>query len=369
MKVPFFNYPKLYSSHREEYLEIIDEVLSRGAFILQKDLESFEKNLCKFTGVKYALGLANGTDAIWLALKAAGIGIDDEVIISSHTYIATPGAVVAVGAIPVPVDCKEDGMIDPSKIEEVITKKTKAILPTQLNGRCCDMEAIMRIAEKYNLLVIEDGAQGLGAKFENQSIGSFHKGSSVSFYPAKNLGSFGDAGAYLTNDKNMYEKIKLLRDHGRDDNGIFVTWGYNSRLDNVQAAILDFKLSFYANEIERRRTIAEMYKIGLEEINEIKLPPSPNEDSRYFDVYQNYEIRVKNRDEFILYLKENGVGTLIQWSNQPVHSITTLDFKKNDCPFTERYFNECVMIPMNTTLTDEEIQYVINTIKNFYNYE
>lgn len=236
-KIPFFNYPYLFKSYEDEFIKIFKDIGNRGAFILQKDLLEFEENLAKFIGTKYAIGLANGTDAIWIALMAAGIGKGDEVIFSSHTYIATAAAIHFVGGIPIPADCKEDHMIDPTSIRKLITKKTKAILPTQLNGRCCDMDEIMKIAKEFNLIVLEDAAQGLGAKFKGKGIGTFDKGATISFYPAKNLGSFGDSGAFVTNDKMMYEKVLLYRDHGRNENGKFVMWGFNSRLDNLQAAI------------------------------------------------------------------------------------------------------------------------------------
>ena len=219
--IPFFNYPSLFKSNEKEFIKIFKDVGNRGAYILQKDLEEFEENLAKFTGCKYALGVANGTDAIWLALLAAGIGNGDEVIFASHTYIATAGAIKFVGATPIPADCREDHMIDPKSVEKLITDKTKAIVPTQLNGRCCEMDTLLHIAKKHNLIIIEDAAQGLGAKFKGKGIGTFDKGGTISFYPAKNLGSFGDAGAFVTNDKAMYNKVKLLRDHGRDENGKF----------------------------------------------------------------------------------------------------------------------------------------------------
>ncbi len=334
--------------------------------MLQKDLVSFENNLAKFGGVKYALGVANGTDAIWLALKAAGIKNGDEVIIASHTYIATPGAVVAVGAKPIPVDCKSDHMIDPKSVEKHINNKTKAILPTQLNGRCCDMNELSKIAKKYNLIIIEDAAQGLGAKFKDKGVCSFDKGGTISFYPAKNLGSFGDAGAFLTNDYEMYNKVKLMRDHGRNDDGIFVEWGYNSRLDNMQAAILDYKLSYYQDEINRRREIANIYQSELNKNDNLHLPPSTNCDT-YYDVFQNYEIEADERDNLKEFLANNGIGTLIQWNGQPVHSIKSLGFKGHGLKYTDEMYKKCLMIPMNTTLTDDEVLYVCKKINEFYN--
>jgi dTDP-4-amino-4,6-dideoxygalactose transaminase len=364
--VPFFNYPSLFKSREDDFIRIFREIGSRGAYILQKDLAEFEQNLAKFTGNKYAVGVANGTDAIWLALMAAGIGKGDEVIFPSHTYIATAASIHFVGATPIPADCRRDHMIDPDSVRKLITSKTKAILPTQVNGRCCDMDALTKIAKEYGLMIIEDAAQGLGAKYKGKGIGTFDKGGTISFYPAKNLGSFGDGGAFVTNDKGMYDKVMLLRDHGRNDDGLFVMWGFNSRLDNLQAAILNYKLSYYNEEIEKRREIAEIYNNRLKDVKELLLPPAPDENPDYFDVYQNYEIEAERRDELKVYLKNQGIGTLIQWNGQPVHSITSLGFSGKGLPYTEEMFKKCLMIPMNTSLNNEDIEYVCDRIETFY---
>jgi len=364
--VPFFNYPHLFKSREEDFVRIFKDVGYRGAYILQKDLREFEDNLAKFAGTKYAVGLANGTDAIWIALMAAGISKGDEVIFASHTYIATAASIHFVGATPIPADCRKDHMIDPESVKRLITPRTKAILPTQVNGRCCDMDALMQIAKEHNLIILEDAAQGLGAKFKGNGVGTFDKGGTISFYPAKNLGSFGDAGGFVTNDKDMYEKVMLLRDHGRNDDGVFVMWGFNSRLDNLQAAFLNYKLSYYHEEIARRREIAGIYQQHLSGISELLLPPGPDDDGDYFDVYQNYELEAERRDELKMFLKEAGIGTLIQWSGQPVHSITSLGFSGTGLPYTEEMFKRCLMIPMNTALTNEDVLYVCEQIKKFY---
>jgi dTDP-4-amino-4,6-dideoxygalactose transaminase len=364
--VPFFNYPFVFKSREDDFVRIFKEVGSRGAYILQKDLVEFESNLAKFAGTKYGLGVANGTDAIWLALMAAGVGKGDEVIFASHTYIATAASIHFVGATPVPADCGKDHMIDPESVKKLITKKTKAILPTQLNGRCCDMDSLMSIAKENNLIVVEDAAQGLGARFRGKGIGTFDKGATISFYPAKNLGSFGDGGGFVTNDKDMFDQVLLMRDHGRNEDGIFVRWGFNSRLDNLQAAILNYKLSYYDKEIKRRREIASFYQNRLGNLKELQLPPAPDADPSYFDVYQNYEIEAERRDELKIFLKENGVGTIIQWNGQPVHSITSLGFSGTGLPYTERMFKKCLMLPMNTALLDEDVNYVCDKIDEFY---
>ena len=217
MNIPFFPYSKLYSLDREAYLDTFDNVCSRGAFILQKDLEDFERSICEFTGSKYCYGVANGTDALILGLKAAGIGANDEVILPSHTYIASAAAVHLVGAKPILAECGDDGMLDVGDIEHRITEKTKAIMPVHINGRTCNMHQILSIANKYNLLVVEDAAQALGSKFDNKCAGTFGLFGTISLYPAKLLGCFGDGGLILTNDDDFAKKLFLLRDHGRNE--------------------------------------------------------------------------------------------------------------------------------------------------------
>jgi dTDP-4-amino-4,6-dideoxygalactose transaminase len=368
MKIPFFNYPEIYRSRSAEFDSIFKDVCSRGAFILQKDVQEFENKLKLFTGRNYAIALANGTDAIWLALLAAGISSGDEVIISTHTFIATAGAVRLIGAVPVPVDIDDDGMISPIAVEKAITKKTRLILPTQVNGRMCKMNELLRISENFGIPIIEDGAQGLGAKFQNQTIGFNTLGASISFYPAKSLGSFGDAGAFVTDDKEIHRKVLLMRDHGRNSKGEYEMWGFNSRLDNLQCAILNYKMTYFESELSRRREIAEIYHQNLKDIPFVKLPPPPSTESDNFDVFQNYEIQAEMRDDLKKYLSDNGVGTLIQWGGVPIHSIKSLDMKfVDECQNATKFFEKCIMLPMNTTLTDNEIVFISGLINNFYN--
>ncbi|HJN13329.1 MAG TPA: DegT/DnrJ/EryC1/StrS family aminotransferase, partial [Pirellulaceae bacterium] len=238
-KVPFFNYPDVYLSDENSLLSIMQDVCKRGAFIMQKDLREFEQNVASYVGVKHVVGLANATDALHLAVRAAGIGPSDEVIFSSHTMVATPAAVHFAGATPIPVDCGSDHLIDPDAVAAAITPRTKAIMPTQLNGRTADMDALEAIASKHGLLILEDSAQALGSKFKGRSAGTIGVAGCISFYPAKTLGCFGDGGCLLTNDDSIYEQTLLLRDHGRNADGDVVMWGLNSRLDNLQAAVLN----------------------------------------------------------------------------------------------------------------------------------
>lgn len=365
-EVPFFNYPHVYKQYKEEIDKAINDVCNRGAFILQNDLEEFEKNLANYSGAKYAIGVANGTDALIIANRAAGIGEGDEVIFSSHTYIATAASIYFAGGVPVPVECKADHMIDHEAVKKAITSKTKAIMPTQLNGRTSDMDALAKIAKENGLLIIEDAAQGLGAKFNDKQAGTFGLAGTISFYPAKTLGSFGDGGAILTSDEEIYEEMLLLRDHGRNSDGLVVAWGLNSRLDNLQAAILNLKLKHYDNDVKRRREIASIYQSNLENISELLLPPAPGSEENYFDVFQNYEIEATNRDELKPFLRENGIGAIIQWAGKTVHQFKDLNFNIN-LPYTEQMIKKSLLIPMNTSLTDEDVLYVCEKINSFYN--
>jgi dTDP-4-amino-4,6-dideoxygalactose transaminase len=364
--VPFFNYPAIFQQDKDQLTNIFLDVANRGAYILQKDLVEFETNLAKYCGMKYAIGVANGTDAIVIALYAAGIKPGDEVIFSTHTYVATAAAIHFVGAIPIAVDCGRDHMIDVTKIEASITSKTKAILPTQLNGRCCDMDAIRGLAKKYNLEIIEDAAQALGATYKGDHVGSFGKAGTISFYPAKTLGCFGDGGAILTNDDKMYKEMMILRDHGRNPEGRVVAWGLNSRLDNLQAAILNYRLSQYTDIVKRRREIADLYHQNLSSISQLVLPISTTEEKDRFDIFQNYEIEAENRDQLQAFLKENGVGSIVQWAGTLVHQFEELNVKGGNLSYAENMIAKSLLLPIYPTLSNEDVEYVCSQIRAFY---
>ncbi|HEX6576682.1 MAG TPA: DegT/DnrJ/EryC1/StrS family aminotransferase [Gemmatimonadaceae bacterium] len=363
--IPFFNYRGAFTSREEEFIDIVRDVMRRGAFIQQRDLAEFEDALARYLGVKHALGVGNATDGLIFAYRAAGVGPGDEVIFPSHTMVASAASVAHVGATPVPVDIGPDHLIDPSAIERAITERTRAIMPVQLNGRTADMDAIERIASKHNLLIIEDAAQALGSKFKGRFAGTFGVAAAFSFYPAKILGCFGDGGAVVTNDSEIARKITLLRDHGRNENGDVEMWGYNSRLDNLQAAILHLQFRDYDEIIERRRGIARLYESLLSDLSELVLPPGPDADDAHFDVFQNYEIEADRRDELRSFLSEKGIGTILQWGGTPVHGFKGLGFNVT-LPATERFFERCLMLPMNMMVTDEEVRYIAATIRTFY---
>jgi dTDP-4-amino-4,6-dideoxygalactose transaminase len=363
--IPFFNYRGAFAAREDEFLEIIRDVIRRGAFIQQRDLAEFEEALAEFLGVGYAFGVGNATDGLIIALRAAGLRQGDEVIFPSHTMVATPASVAHVGGVPVPVDCGPDHLIDPAAVEVAVTERTRAIMPVQLNGRTCDMDAIERIARDNDLMIIEDAAQALGSKFKGRPAGSFGIAAAFSFYPAKILGCFGDGGAVVTSDAEVARRIKLLRDHGRNDKGEVEMWGFNSRLDNMHAAILHAQFRDYDEIISRRRSIARLYDELLSGIPEVKLPPGPDSDPDHFDVFQNYEIDADRRDELRAHLAENGVGTILQWGGTPVHKFKALGFDVV-LPATERLFERCLMLPMNMMVTDDEVGYIAELIRDFY---
>jgi len=363
--VPFFNYPNVFIEDEDELLGAIQDVGRRGAYIMQKDVEEFERNIADYVGAKHVLGMANATDALHLAVRAAGIGPGDEVIFSSHTMVATPAAAHFAGATPVPVDCGPDHLIDPSAVEAAVTPRTKAIMPTQLNGRTADMDALQAIADKHGLLIIEDSAQALGSRYKGKCAGTFGVAGCISFYPAKTLGCLGDGGCLITNDDGICEKVRLMRDHGRDESGDVVMWGLNSRLDNLQAAVLNHKFKAYDKAIARRREIASMYDEALSSVEQLRLPLPPDSDSDHFDIFQNYELEADDRDELRIYLRKRGIGTLVQWGGKAVHQFGKLGFTQQ-LPYTERMFERLLMLPMNTSLTDQDVCYVCQQVKSFY---
>lgn len=364
-KVPFVNYPLQYRNLKTKIDSALQSVLGRGDLILRSDVEEFEKTLASFLGLKYAVGLSNGTDAIIFALKAAGIGSGDEVITVSHTFVASVAAIVHCQAVPVLVDVKEDDFtMDMDKFEKAINPKTKAVIPVHLNGRGCDMERLTSIARKHNLVIVEDTAQALGAKFNNRMIGSFGTASTYSFYPAKILGGYGDGGALATNSKEIYENTLLLRDHGQKTKTEIISYGFTGRLDNLHAAILNVKFKYLPRWIERRRQIARIYDKGLQEASGIRLPPSPDLDKKYYDVYQNYVLKADRRDELAAYLREKGVEILIK---DPValHHQKGLGLDNFKLPISEKLANEVISLPMYPELTDSQVGYVIKRIKDF----
>ena len=366
-KVPFFNYGYVFSSQEPAFLQVIRDVGGRGAFIMQRDLADFEAHLAAFLGARHSLGVANATDGLMIALRAAGLCPGDEVIICSHTMVATASAVHFAGGIPIPVESGPDHLMDSGAVEASVTPRTRAIMPTQLNGRTCNMDALKAVADKHGLIIVEDAAQALGSRYKGKCAGTFGAAAAISFYPAKVLGCLGDGGAVIANDDDVYERISELRDHGRNSQGEIVSWGLNSRLDNLQAAILDFQFKKYDQVMARRRFLASLYTQRLKDVAALILPPAPDSDPDHFDIYQNYEIEAEKRDELKQYLKNHGIGTLIQWGGKAIHQLKSLGFTQH-LPYTDCLFTRLLMLPMNMSLSEDDLHYVCDNIRAFYGY-
>ena len=295
---------------------------------------------------------------------SVGLQPGDEVIISAHTMLATASSVVIAGGTPVPVDIGDDNLIDPSAIAAAIGPRTVGVMPTQLNGRTWNMTPILDLVQRSGLVLVEDSAQALGSRFDGQHAGTFGRAGAFSFFPAKVLGSLGDGGAVVTDSSETADKVYQLHDHGRDQDGNQVGWGRNSRLDNLQAAFLSHRLSSYSDVIARRREVAAAYQERLGDLEQLQLPPAPT-DGPHFDVYQNYELQADDRDSLQQYLRTRGIGTLIQWGGKAIHQWEGLGFSCT-LPRVERFFQRCIMLPMNTFISNDDVDYICDSVKSFY---
>lgn len=363
-KVRFVNPAKNYQMIKDEIDRAYFEVMSKGDLIDRGQLKSFEENLAKFVGTKYAVGLNSGYDALHMSLRAAGVGPGDEVVVPAHTFVATCSAVVNVGAVPVLVDVARDFNIDVDKIETALSEKTRAIIPVHLSGYMADMPHVMKIAEKYNLVVIEDACQSLGSGINGKMAGSWGLTGCWSFYPFKILGGYGDGGAITTNDPEVALFAMRMRYNGEDrETGEYHGHGFTCLLDNLQAAFLDVKLRQLPAWIVRRKQIAGRYRQALSDIPGLLLP---HYDKPGFDhIYQNYTVRSKQGNEFSEYLKKNGVEVLTQF-RKPYYKHEALKLVDRGFPETEAISREVCSLPMNVEITDDETDYVIKTVRSFY---
>lgn len=363
-RVPFVNPAKNYQMLKNEIDEVYFNVMSKGDLIDREHLHLFEKNLAKFVGTKYAIGLNSGYDALHISLRSLGIGLGDEVIVPAHTFVATCSAVVNVGATPVLVDVGKDFNIDVNKVEEVITRKTKAIIPVHLSGYMADMPRIMEIAKEHKLSVVEDACQSLGSCIYNKHAGSWGNTGCWSFYPFKILGGYGDGGAITTNDKDVALFAIRMRYNGEDrESGEYHGHGFTCLLDNLQAAFLDVKLRHLPSWIVRRKAIAERYKSALSDLSDLLLP---HYNKPGFDhVYQNYTLRSKQGNDFSEFLKANGVEVLTQF-RKPYYKHRGLKLIDRGFSETEAISREVCSLPMNVEISDTEIDYVISVVRKFY---
>ena len=363
MKVPFIDFSQQYKTVQNEVDTGVKKVFEKGNFILGEEVKTFEDEFAKYCGVKYAGGVNSGTDALYLAVSALNITTDDEVILPSFTFIATALCISYTGATPVFVDIEEETYnIDPQKLKKAITKKTKAIMPVHLYGQAANMDEIRAIARGHNIAIIEDACQAHGASYKGKMAGSLGDAACFSFYPTKSLGGFGDGGIVVTDNEQVYENIKMLRDYGRQDRYNHKIKGYNSRLDTIQAVVLSAKLKHLNEWNKMRNQAARIYFELLKDVDGIVLPKI--KDNRTH-VFQTFAIRIKDRDKISEELKNKGIGVLIHYPI-PLHlqeAYQELGHKQGDFPVSEKVANEILSLPMFPHIKREQIEYVCDSIK------
>jgi dTDP-4-amino-4,6-dideoxygalactose transaminase len=366
MSVTFFDINRQNHSLRAEIDAAIKRVVDSGRFILGENVALLEKEVAAYCKTKYAVGVASGTDALHLALRACGTKTGDEVITAPFTFVATAEAIAYCGATPVFVDIEPNSFnIDPAKIVRHITPKTKAILPVHLFGLACDMNIIDNIAKIHGICVIEDCAQSIGAQSSGQPTGSFGSAGCFSFFPTKNLGCFGDGGMVTTNDEKTADEIRVLRGHGSRKTYHYDLVGYNSRLDELQAAILRVKLPHLSSWSEARRKNASHYCRFLKGIDEIRLPSEPDL-ARH--VYNQFTIRVADRNQLFEFLKQRGIGAMVYYplSLHLQKAFEKLGYKKGDFPESEKAQEEVLSLPIFPELAEPEIEEVCSAIRKYY---
>lgn len=363
LNIPLIDLKKEYELYGKNIEKAVAEVLQSGSYILGNKVKQFEREIAKYLNVQYALSVANGTDALQLSLEALNIGEGDEVITSPFTFFATAEVIAKVGAKPVFVDIEPDTYnMDVTKIEEAITNKTKAIIVVHLFGMAIEMDEIMKIAQSYNLKVIEDACQAIGTEYKGKRVGSIGDIGCFSFFPTKNLGAFGDGGLIVTNDKMICEKIRKLQNHGSTERYVHTSIGMNSRLDEIQAAILLEKLNILDMFLFKRMVVANTYS---KELNFLKKKPPQYTNRRH--TYHQYCIEVDDRDKLIKFLNSKGISTGIYYPI-PLHlqkAFYYLQYKQGDFPIAENVSKQIVALPINPTITVKEQRYIIDAMKEF----
>ena len=364
MKVELIDLRDRFKEEGKAIIKIVEKVLSKGNLILTKEVQNFEKSICKFTGAKFCLGLNSGTDALMMSLWSSGIKRGDEVITSPISFVATANSIIHVGAKPVFVDVGDDLNINPDLIEAAITKNTKAIMPVHWTGRVCEMDKITKIAKKYKLKIIEDAAQATGAYYKGRHAGTFGKISAFSTHPLKNLNALGDGGFIITNEKKLYDKIKLYRSHGlegRDDAKII---GVNSRLDSLNAEVLSFRLKKLKSIINRRKKNINYYKKYIKTDKVKILSDGKNEKNAYV----MFVVLAENRNKLQEYLKKFNIQSLLYYPT-PLHlhnSMKYLGYKKGNLINAERITSKVISFPHHQHLTEKQIKFVSEKINKFY---
>jgi dTDP-4-amino-4,6-dideoxygalactose transaminase len=367
MKIPFLNFTPMHASIQDEMVATFKRVYSSNWFVLGEEVKVFETAYAQLNQVGYAIGVSNGLDALYLALKACGVQQGDEVIVPSNTYIATALAVCYLGAKPVFVEPRlATYNINPELIEKALTSKTKVIMPVHLYGQACEMSAIMQIAEKHCLKVVEDNAQAHLATFKGKLTGSWGHVNGTSFYPGKNLGALGDAGAVTTNDDAIADQVRILRNYGSRVKYKNEVIGHNMRLDELQAAFLSVKMKHLNKWTLDRKEIALYYDELLKDIGDLVLPQIASDATH---VYHLYVVRSKMRDALQKYLTDQGVGTLIHYPIPPhlQHAYNSFGYKIGNFPIAEKIANTCLSLPIWPGMKTDDVKYVAQVIKTFFN--
>ncbi|CAN5904248.1 DegT/DnrJ/EryC1/StrS family aminotransferase [soil metagenome] len=360
--VPFLDLGRMHQEIRDALETAFRRVLDSGCFIMGPELEAFEAEFAEYSDVKYCVGVGNGLEALHLLLRAYGIGPGDEVIVPSNTFIATWLAVSGCGAIPVPVEPREDTHnIDPALIANAITERTRAIIPVHLYGQPADMDPINELARKHNLIVIEDSAQAQGARYKGRRTGSLGNAAATSFYPGKNLGALGDGGAVLTNDPVIAEKVKLLRNYGSSVKYQHDVAGYNSRLDEMQAAFLRVKLRGLDKANEQRRAVAAFYSNQLLGLG-ISLPHVPDWAE---PVWHLYVVRCTRRDELKATLEQRGISTVIHYPTPPHLQLCYKEFANHSLPLAAALAREVLSLPISQVIDESELEQVAEAVRSF----
>lgn len=349
--------------YQEELESKALEVLRSGWYVLGPEVKAFEEEFARYTGAKHCVGLASGLDALWLAFKVLGIGEGDEVIVQANTYIASVMGITINGATPVFAEPDEYFNIDTKRIEALITEKTKAILVVHLYGQATQMDKIVELCRKYNLKLVEDCAQSHGACYEGKMTGTFGDIGCFSFYPSKNLGAFGDAGAIVTNDEEIAKSMRVYRNYGSEKRYYNMVVGANSRLDELQAGLLRVRLKHLNELTEERARLANIYLSNIK--NDKLILPRIRENCDH--VWHQFVVRCESRDELVKYLEQNGIGSIIHYPIPPhlSEAYGYLGFKMGDYPITENYADTILSLPMYNGMTEDEIARVIQTLNEF----
>jgi dTDP-4-amino-4,6-dideoxygalactose transaminase len=365
MKVEYSYLEEQFKDHQAIFDEI-DKLIKTGDYTLGKPVQEFEKKFAKLIGTKYAIGVNSGTDALFLSLKVIGVGVGDEVITVPNTFIATVGAIVAAGARPVFVDVLDDYTVNPELIEEAITSKTKALIPVHYAGHPADMPSIMSIAEKHSLPVIEDSCQAISASIDNKCVGTFGVSGGFSLHPLKNLNVWGDGGIIVTNSSKMRDKLILLRNHGLKNRDEVQIFGYNSRLDSLQAVVGNYLINEMERITEKRIKWANKLDAGLADLKDYINIPERKQNRRY--VYHLYMLMVKDRDKLLFYLIDNGIEAKVHYPI-PLHlqeAVQHLGYKEGDFAVTESQSKSIITLPVHQHLLEEQIDFTIEKVREFY---